>query len=333
MQILTQSSPGKGVPLSGYPLFLSNDIEETRERVSGVFCPHDLKIAGRNQKLDARMYHASVGPVSFSRLQHGADVSIDPGCLKDFLLVQMPIKGKAEISCGKSHIGSHPKLASVLTPEMPLKMWWSGCCDKIIVRIPREELERQCAQHLGHGLRQPIEFQLGMDVTEKGGNDWLRLVAFLVGELDRNSSMIYNSPLIRAQMVQMLVTTLLFCQPNNYRDTLLRPAPPIAPYYVKRVEEYIAANADQPITIIELSNYAGVSTRALYAGFRNFRNTSPMAHLKEVRLQRAHDDLLNAKQGERVTTIAMRWGFTHLGNFTAAYKRKFGEQPSDTLRR
>lgn len=333
MEIITQPYPGKSMPLSGYPLFQSKDIEQTRDMISGVFCPHDLRITGRNQKLDARMYHASVGAVSLSRLQHGADVSIDPGCLKDFLLVQMPLKGEAEISCGKSTLHSTPQVASVITPAIPLKMWWTGCCDKIIVRIPRDELERQCEQHLGHGLRQPIEFELGMDLSEGGGRDWLRLIAFLVGELDQHNSMIYRSPLIRAQMVQMLVTTLLLCQPSNYRDMLLSPAPPIAPHYVKRVEEYIAANADQPITIIELASYAGVSTRALYAGFRNFRNTSPMAHLKAVRLQRAHDELLNAKQGERVTTIAMRWGFTHLGNFTAAYKRKFGEQPSDTLKR
>ena len=330
MEIITQQYPGKSLPLAGYPLFQSKDLEQTRDMVSSVFCPHDLKVSGRKQQLDARMYHASVGAISLSRLQHGADVTIDPGSLKDFLLVQMPLQGQADISCGKSTLHSTPKLASVITPAAPLKMWWSGDCDKIIVRISRDELERQCVQHLGHELRQPIEFELGMNLCEGGGRDWLRLIAFLVGELDQHNSMIYSSPLIRAQMMQMLVTTLLFCQPSNYRDMLLRPAPPLAPHYVKRVEEYIAAHADQPLTIIELASHAGVSTRALYAGFRNFRQTSPMAHLKAVRLQRAHDDLLNAKPGERVTAIAMRWGFTHLGNFTAAYKRKFGEQPSAT---
>ena len=110
-------------------------------------------------------------------------------------------------------------------------------------------------------------------------------------------------------------------------------APSLAPYYVKRVEAYIADHAHLPITVVELARYAGVSKRALYSGFRNFRQSSPMLHLKEVRLQRAREDLLNAQQGERVTTIAMRWGFNHLGNFTADYKRKYGEQPSHTLRR
>ena len=333
MELMTQGNSGKSMALAGYPLFHSNDIDETRSMVSGVFCPHDLKVTGRSQKVDAQMYLASVGAISLSRLQHGADVAIDPGCLKDFMLVQMPLRGEAEVSCGKTTVRSNPKLATVVSPAMPLKMWWSGSCDKIIVRVPRDELERHCAQHLGHALRQPIEFQVGMDLCEGGGRDWLRLIAFLVEQLDQHNSLFYSSPLIRAQLVQMLVTTLLLCQPSNYREMLLRPAPPIAPHYVKRVEEYIAAHADQPLTIIEMASYAGVSTRALYAGFRNFRNTSPMAHLKSVRLQRAHDDLLKADQNERVTNIAMRWGFTHLGNFTAAYKRKFGEQPSDTLKR
>lgn len=170
-------------------------------------------------------------------------------------------------------------------------------------------------------------------MSQGGVDDWRRLVAFLVAEVDQDHSVILDSPLVRAQLTQIVIATLLLCQPNNYRETLLRPAPPIAPYYVKRVEEYIAANADQPLTIVELAAYAGVSIRSLFAGFRNFRGTSPIAYLRSVRLQRAQEDLIAAERHETVTNVAVRWGFTHLGRFTAAYKRKFGELPSETLQR
>jgi AraC-like DNA-binding protein len=33
-----------------------------------------------------------------------------------------------------------------------------------------------------------------------------------------------------------------------------------------------------------------------------------------------------------VTQVAGRWGFVHLGRFASAYRRKFGESPSATLR-
>ena len=333
METIAHGNPARSIALSGYQLFQSDDIERTRKTVAEVFCPHDLKVTGKNQKVDARMHHARIGAISVNRLQYGADVAIDPGQLDDFLLVQMPLAGEAVVTCGNATVNANPNVATVITPKLPLRMWWSGSCDKVLVRIPRDLLDRNCVRHLGHELRQPIKFELGMNLAEGGGKDWLRFVAFLVDELNQHDSTFLSSPLVRAQMVEMLVTRLLLCQPSNYRDALMQPAPPIAPYCVKRVEEYIAAHADQPITIIELANYADVSTRALYSGFRNFRNTSPMAYLKSIRLQRAHEDLLNAGHGDKVTTIAMRWGLTHLGNFSADYKRRFGEQPSDTLRR
>jgi AraC-like DNA-binding protein len=110
--------------------------------------------------------------------------------------------------------------------------------------------------------------------------------------------------------------------------------PSIAPGHVKRVEEYIRAHAHEPLTIADLASYAGVSASALYAGFRDFRNTSPIAYLRNERLQHAYDELLRTPLGKStVADIASRWGFSHLSHFATHYKKKFGELPSDTLRK
>ena len=78
---------------------------------------------------------------------------------------------------------------------------------------------------------------------------------------------------------------------------------------------------------------AGSSARSIYAGFRRFRDTTPMAYLKQLRLLRAHDELLAADPTRQtVTEIAMKWRFFHLGYFAAGYRRRFGEPPSTTLR-
>jgi len=132
----------------------------------------------------------------------------------------------------------------------------------------------------------------------------------------------------------MLISMLLMCQPNNYTERLQGQSPSIAPAFVKRVEEYIEEHADEALTIVDLAEYVGVSSRSLFAGFRRFRDTTPMNHLKEVRLKRVHDALLNGWAGDTtVTREAMRWGFSHLGHFATAYKRRFGESPSETLTR
>lgn len=59
-----------------------------------------------------------------------------------------------------------------------------------------------------------------------------------------------------------------------------------------------------------------------------------MAYLREIRLDRVHAELSTAdpSTGVTVTDIAYRWGFLHLARFAQAYKQKFGELPSATLR-
>jgi hypothetical protein len=49
-------------------------------------------------------------------------------------------------------------------------------------------------------------------------------------------------------------------------------------------------------------------------------------------LQLVRDGLLRSNGKLNVTTIALRYGFSHLGRFSAYYWATFGEMPSETLR-
>ena len=52
-----------------------------------------------------------------------------------------------------------------------------------------------------------------------------------------------------------------------------------------------------------------------------------------MRLDRAHRDLQAADPSlDTVMAIAGRWGFSHPGRFSSAYKEAFGTPPSHTLR-
>ena len=83
----------------------------------------------------------------------------------------------------------------------------------------------------------------------------------------------------------------------------------------------------------ELAQYAGVSARSLYAGFQQYLDTSPKRYLLELKLQRVRQALLNPEQPQSVTEIATAWGFFQLGRFATEYRKRFGESPSDTLKR
>jgi AraC-like DNA-binding protein len=332
--VMAYANPGVNEPLSRYRLFQTADAAEARDRVASIYCPHELKIVGQgSNRVDTSMSHVPLGGVSLNRLRYGPTVMIDAGCLSTFLLVMMPMVGGSDVTCGEHRLRTSPKAAAVISPTMPFYQTINANCDQIMVRIDRELLERTCAQHVGHDLRQPLEFRLELDMSNPYASGWPALMSYLLLEFNSNAPAL-SSPLVRTPIEHMVVATLLHSQRHNYSDELAQPARPIAPSHVKRVEEYIRAHADKPLTVASLADYAGVSTSALYAGFRDFRNTSPMAYLRAERLTRVRDELLQATPATAtVADVAMRWGFQHLSHFATHYKKKFGELPSDTLRK
>ena len=58
-----------------------------------------------------------------------------------------------------------------------------------------------------------------------------------------------------------------------------------------------------------------------------------MEFLTEQRLQKARKKLHKSHQQASVSGIAMDCGFRHLGRFSQFYWKRFGERPSDTLRK
>jgi AraC-like DNA-binding protein len=120
---------------------------------------------------------------------------------------------------------------------------------------------------------------------------------------------------------------------HHRHETGTNRAQPAAPRHVIRAEELIRAHPEQPITIGDLTVASGVSAQALYEGFRRFRATTPTTMLRMVRLERIRAELKSAAPDEKITDIAYKWGIAHLGRFAAEYRARFGELPSETLRR
>ena len=132
----------------------------------------------------------------------------------------------------------------------------------------------------------------------------------------------------------MVLTRLLYGQKHNYSEALLQPQSAAVPFYVKRAEAFIEAHFAEPLSLADIAAQVGVSARSLQNGFQSFRNTTPMAFLRSVRLQKAHMALIAADPSlDTVTQIALTCGFSHMGEFGAAYKRTFGVTPRETLAR
>jgi AraC-like DNA-binding protein len=225
-------------------------------------------------------------------------------------------------------------VAMTVSPVEPVTMHWAEGTPHLIVRLDRAALESKVAQVLGRTVRDPVCFELGMDLRTPQAQSFRGVVDLLRGELERGDGLV-RQPLAVAQMEQLLMTALLAAQPSNYSDLLAGDERAAAPRAIRRAVEIIEAHAAEPLTVEDVAEAVGVSVRALQAGFHRYVKCSPMAYLREVRLDRVRDELTVADPalGVTVTDIAYRWGFVHLARFAQAYGEKFGELPSTTLRR
>jgi AraC-like DNA-binding protein len=287
-------------------------------------------VTGIGQRVEARMYHAALGDVTLSRLCHGADVDISPGPLEDFFLVMMPLGGHALIEYGGATVESHHGLATVASPCQPLKMHWSADCDQLMVRIARPFLERMLAAQRGQPVARPLEFRVGFEWRNSAA--WQCVLRFL-NDCAESGLQPAENKLMLAHVEELVATTLLGAQPHNYCEEPLPRRSAVLPRHVRRVQEYLRAHAHEPVNAIRLAEVAGCSLRGLYAGFQEFCGASPMQDLRDLRLDRVRADLMTSGAADSVSGVALRWGFAHLGRFSAEYKARFGEHPSETLRR
>jgi AraC family ethanolamine operon transcriptional activator len=101
---------------------------------------------------------------------------------------------------------------------------------------------------------------------------------------------------------------------------------------VRRAEESMRAQLGDRLSVLDFCRELGVSERALHYAFQEVRGLSPTAYFKACRLNAVRQELkAPAANTATVREIAQRWGFWHSGEFAAAYRRQFGELPSQTL--
>ena len=320
--------------LRDHPVLTSRDIDDAREQVGRVFCPHGLQQLHSRQHLDCRLHHIPLGALSLNYLRYGADVAIHPGALENFYLVQIPLSGQAQIEYGQQHTLSDAGTAVILSPHRPVRMRWQGDCAQVLLHIPRTLMEQYAAQVFGD---QPsaLDYQLALAQHNAASASWCQMLLDLVRNIDQHGSAWLQQPGAANAMQDWLLRSLLNVQPHNLSTDSPSPSTNSAlPRHVQRAQEFIHAQAEQTITIADIAQAACVSVRALEEGFRRHLGSTPSVYLRQLRLDQVHQCLSQgATPVHSVLEVAHQYGFFHLGRFSAYYKQRFGQTPSATLAR
>ena len=97
--------------------------------------------------------------------------------------------------------------------------------------------------------------------------------------------------------------------------------------------DLIRSATERPLTLTEMEQFTGLSARSLQYAFQARFGCSPMQWQRNERLIAARDQLLREGSNASITSISYAFGFASPSAFASKYKEKFGESPTETLRR
>jgi AraC-like DNA-binding protein len=309
------------------------DLDEASEQGGQTYYPLRMSVLGRSEQFMMSIDAMQLGPILVGDCQFDADIRMDFAELHKFYHFNIPLSGYLSSTHLGNEITATPQRAVVYGPTGDVRLSrWSAGSRILCVKIRREALEAELERLLQRPIRSPIDLVPSMDLTQGYGRILRDLACLLAGQIGHEEPLT-RQEIIGAPLWHSMLSHLLAAADHNYREELLSPGPPCRPPAVKRVIDAMRASPATPFTAAELADIAGVSVRTLQAAFQTYVDMSPMAYLRNLRLERVHAELVASEPSyTTVTELAHRWGFPHLGRFAAAYSQRYGAHPSETLR-
>ncbi|HEY0316103.1 MAG TPA: AraC family transcriptional regulator, partial [Sphingomonas sp.] len=311
--------------LDRFAVFASRTPHEVRHHVATALCPHEMDVGAR--VMDAALHRAEIGGVQLMRLRYGAETAVRPNPLRDFVLLQFVLSGEVEIAEEGRRLQCGAGEAVIIETLEDRRLAWTADCEQLIVPVSRTALARAWEAMTGDIAPRAFGLQPSFRFEADDGYALVTLVRFLLIAATTPPGWTGQGP-----VADILAHHLL----NSHACGTVgrRPAPRSGaiPYYVKRAERIMHDRPEDDITLTMLAEAARVSVRTLTGGFRDHRATSPLARLREIRLDRARRELLD-NEAASVTDVALKLGFNHLGRFANVYRERFGEGPAATLTR
>ena len=98
------------------------------------------------------------------------------------------------------------------------------------------------------------------------------------------------------------------------------------------IRDRVFHHMDGNISINSLAKEYEISAQTLQNSFKSLFGFTPQYFLRVLKLNIVHQELQkNDPEQNTVSKVAHKWGFRHMGRFSAYYRELFGVNPSQTL--
>lgn len=303
------------------------DLDETIDAVTRVYCPHSVRVRGSNRGVSSELQVRSAGALRIVSLKYSAPVHIDAGDFDRLMLMMSCTSGSAWVRQGRSEASWLRGQTVPMCPDLSSELAFDGDFAQRSVRIDTTLLDELCAHRLGRRLDDPVRFCL-QPFSGELESAWQSAMNLA---LTYESAGIQLPPHASKTFDDFMLSLLLDLAPHNYSDQIKAPHPLAAPRTVREAER-LMREADGLASVHEISAALAVSVRSLEAAFREWKQETPVAFMRRLRLAHARKQLSNPDARTNVTDVALSCGFLHLSRFAQYYRAAFNEHPSETLR-
>lgn len=310
-------------------VFESTDVGSSEALLRQYYSSMRLQVTGERHLM--RFIQHQVGRVRLDRNTFRMDLDLEADPLGTIVVARV-VGGRA--SYGRGADERRYERGDVYVTAQPDDGFFASLRDyegEIAVLEP--DLLGEVAE-AAPGSHEPVRLLDHSPISTVAADMWWRTYTFLLAS-SRASTADSVSPIYQQEATRLLVAATLAAFPTN---AVFEPSAvdrhDAHPATLRRATEYIEGNAQRDITIKDIAEAAGVTTRAVQLSFRRYLDTTPTTYLRKVRLDYVRAGLIDGSpELTTVTSIAGRWGFSNFGRFAAQYRAEFGELPGQTLRR
>ena len=291
----------------------------------------DVRPVGRRITPSSTMFSIDIGEITMTRFSYGTEVA-----LRDFdpeagnVLVLTTLRGWTRHGVGRSE-----------EAELTVGQTFVADCSRTDFRLGADDDHLQLNLTVPHRLLADLALRWWGHVPDDAlwsrgcivgglGSPWLSLVSYAAKTAAVAPEQV-SSGQIGRNLQEMIAAQLLDDWSRRAGVDLEHKTAVAAPGYVRAAVHYIEENAQNLPTVAEIAAAAGVSVRSLSGAFTRYLGRSVRKYLAEQRMQGVYRELRTNHTS--VTRSAHNWGYVNLGVFAAAYRRRFGEKPSETLAR
>lgn len=310
--------------------FAGTDLQELSTSLSRLHNGIDVKSESqRNTQYQINMVHTR--GISIIASRYDGDFSMHFPASIDTSMVLIPLTGNAVVAVNGRQLPSIRSHGVFVDRLLKNQLRIAGPRTHLCIRVPHFELVRRVQARLDVSLRGRLQFASEVDLSQGPGLLLARIAMTMHHGLAGET--LHKSPVVLGHLLEAMLETLIDAIPHNHSQEFSRNSQSPIPRHVKRAIHYMHANISRSVALKEIAEACGVSTRTLQDGFRRFRMTTPMTYMEHLRLDAVREELASADPDQSVRAIAQKWGFIHVGRFSGQYRRRFGELPSQTLRR